>query len=136
MMSDFTEEQKIQVTAKIVQDMLSYAVDYLRTSNRYCFVSVSLSFASRTCSIFFYHFRDDFSSLLLFTSPRTQSSLRLVSYHAYFFLSCTHLHSLLALSLLLFLSVGSTCSAAQTRFEESLRDAFLVLSSPLLKVRS
>lgn len=35
MMADFSEEQKIQVTAKIVQDMLSYAVDYLRSNNRY-----------------------------------------------------------------------------------------------------
>ena len=29
MMEDFTEEQKIQVAARIVQDLLAYAVDYL-----------------------------------------------------------------------------------------------------------
>ena len=34
MMTDFTEEQKIQVTARIVQDMLAYAVDYLPTTHR------------------------------------------------------------------------------------------------------
>ena len=77
MMSDFTEEQKIQVTAKIVQDMLSYAVDYLRTTNRYCYSFLRLCmsfFASRTRSTFFPLFCDDFSSLVLF-SPRIQLHL-------------------------------------------------------------
>jgi hypothetical protein len=47
MMADFSEEQKIQVTAKIVQDMLSYAVDYLRSNNRY-----PLSAAAICCILF------------------------------------------------------------------------------------
>jgi hypothetical protein len=44
MMADFSEEQKIQVTAKIVQDMLSYAVDYLRSNNRYSLPAAIFSF--------------------------------------------------------------------------------------------
>jgi hypothetical protein len=35
MMSGFSEEQKIQSTAKIVQDLLAHAVDYFAAKNRY-----------------------------------------------------------------------------------------------------
>ena len=93
MMADFSEEQKIQVTAKIVQDMLSYAVDYFRSNNRY----------SLPAAIFYY---------LLFSTISP--------------LNCLHLS---------YYSNGAAGSGAQTRFEEALRDAFLLLSSPLLKVR-
>ena len=40
MMSGFSEEQKIQSTAKIVQDVLSHAVDYFAAKNRYLLVLV------------------------------------------------------------------------------------------------
>ena len=118
MMADFSEEQKIQVTAKIVQDMLSYAVDYLRSNNRYSLPSNAFCnslFRTPPLSNPF------FSSLhLSFFPPLSQSS------HPVSSLNCLNLF---------FHSNGSAGSGAQTRFEEALRDAFLVLSSPLLKVR-
>ena len=55
MMEDFTEEQKIQVAARIVQDLLAYAVDYLAGKPRlrlnYC---TSIQCAMRSSSFLFY----------------------------------------------------------------------------------
>jgi hypothetical protein len=125
MMADFSEEQKIQVTAKIVQDMLSYAVDYLRSNNRYLLPAASfcyLLFLTPPLSYPFFSF-SHLSSL--FSSPLVASS-RIFSSQLFLLLYYLHLS---------YHSNGNAGSGAQTRFEEALRDAFLVLSSPLLKVR-